>query len=176
MGNCCSPGCRLWCLWWYLFVLSFFPRGVLDEILNLIESVSEGFPSYSYLHKLLFVFISSSLLPYNNNLSIIELTLSRWYGILWIYNNLGSRKLRRFQGWMTWMTCDFTSFLTVFQSYQDDVWMIMKGCVQWNSVYGWEDFTSSEDRTRSARSVGQRLTHWATGAPFSRKECLNWII
>ena len=25
----------------------FFPRGVLDEILNFIESVSEGFPSYS---------------------------------------------------------------------------------------------------------------------------------
>ena len=39
--------------------------------------------------------------------------------------------------WMDgWMTCDFTSFLTVFQSYQDDDWMIMKGCVQWNSVYG----------------------------------------
>ena len=34
-----------------------------------------------------------------------------------------------------WMICDFTSFLTVFQSYQDDVRMIMKGCVQWNSVY-----------------------------------------
>ena len=32
-----------------LFVLSFFPRGVLDDILNLIESVSEGFPSY-YSH------------------------------------------------------------------------------------------------------------------------------
>ena len=29
------------------FVLSFFPRGVLDEILNLIESVSEDFPTYS---------------------------------------------------------------------------------------------------------------------------------
>ena len=28
-------------------MLSFFPQGVLDEILNLIESVSEGFPSYS---------------------------------------------------------------------------------------------------------------------------------
>ena len=27
-------------------MLSFFPRGVLDEILNLIESVSAGFPSY----------------------------------------------------------------------------------------------------------------------------------
>ena len=31
----------------FFFVLSFFPRGVLDKILNLIESVSEGFPSYS---------------------------------------------------------------------------------------------------------------------------------
>ena len=29
-------------------MLSFFPRGVLDEILNLIESVSEDFPSYSF--------------------------------------------------------------------------------------------------------------------------------
>ena len=29
------------------FVLSFFPRDVLDEILNLNESVSEGFPTYS---------------------------------------------------------------------------------------------------------------------------------
>ena len=29
-------------------MLSFFPRDVLDEILNLIESVSEGFPSYSF--------------------------------------------------------------------------------------------------------------------------------
>ena len=28
-------------------MLSFFPRGVLDEILNLIESVSEDFASYS---------------------------------------------------------------------------------------------------------------------------------
>ena len=28
-------------------MLSYFPRGVLDEILNLIESVSDGFPSYS---------------------------------------------------------------------------------------------------------------------------------
>ena len=35
-----------------------------------------------------------------------------------------------------WMTCVFTSFSTVFQTYQDDVRLIMKGCVQWNSVYG----------------------------------------
>ena len=32
-------------------MLSIFPRGVLDEILNLIESVSEGFPTYSYKTK-----------------------------------------------------------------------------------------------------------------------------
>ena len=25
-----------------------------------------------------------------------------------------------------WMTCSFLSFLTVFESYQDDGWMIMK--------------------------------------------------
>ena len=29
------------------FVLSFFPRDVLNEILDLIESVSDGFPTYS---------------------------------------------------------------------------------------------------------------------------------
>ena len=34
-------------------MLSFFPRGVLDEILNLIESVSEGFPSYFCISELL---------------------------------------------------------------------------------------------------------------------------
>ena len=30
---------------------------------------------------------------------------------------------------------DFTFFLTVFQSYQDEVWVKMKGCVQFKSVY-----------------------------------------
>ena len=34
-------------------MLSFFPRDVLDEILNLIESVSGGFPSYSCISELL---------------------------------------------------------------------------------------------------------------------------
>ena len=34
------------------------------------------------------------------------------------------------------------SFLTVFQTYQEAVRVIMRGCVQWNSVYGWEDFAS----------------------------------
>ena len=34
-----------------------------------------------------------------------------------------------------WMICNFKSFSTVFQSYQDDGWIIMKGCVQWNHIY-----------------------------------------
>ena len=40
-------------------MLSFFPRDVLDEILNLIESVSEGFPSYSFTWLSLVVFVVS---------------------------------------------------------------------------------------------------------------------
>ena len=36
-------------------MLSFFPRGVLGEMLNLTESVSEGFPSYSYRGEALLV-------------------------------------------------------------------------------------------------------------------------
>ena len=47
MGNSCSPGCRLWCLM-ASFVLSFFPLDVLDGIWDLIESVSEGFLTYSF--------------------------------------------------------------------------------------------------------------------------------
>ena len=42
-------------------VMSFFPRGVLDEILNLIESVSEDFPSYSTL-KIKILLLGSKIL------------------------------------------------------------------------------------------------------------------
>ena len=48
MGNSCSPGCRWWCLWLRLFVLSFSPLDVFDEIWDVIESVSEGLLTYSY--------------------------------------------------------------------------------------------------------------------------------
>ena len=48
MGNSFSPGCRWWCVCWRLFVLSFFPLDVLDEIWDIIESVSEGFLTNSY--------------------------------------------------------------------------------------------------------------------------------
>ena len=35
-------------------------------------------------------------------------------------------------GWMDgWI-------VTLLQSYQDDGWVIMKGCVQWNPVHNWK--------------------------------------
>ena len=34
------------------------------------------------------------------------------------------------------MTCDFKPFVIVFQSLKDDGWVITKGSVQWNSIYG----------------------------------------
>ena len=35
-----------------------------------------------------------------------------------------------------WITCDFMSVSTAFQSYQDDERLIMKGCLQWNPING----------------------------------------
>ena len=55
------------------------------------------------------------------------------------------------------MTCDFTSFSTVFQSYQDHVWMIRRAVC--NGTPFTVEKISSENRTRFARSVGQHLTH-----------------
>ena len=39
-----------------------------------------------------------------------------------------------------WLTCNFTSFSIVFQSYQDDGWVLMKGSAQWNLLYSQKDF------------------------------------
>ena len=35
-----------------------------------------------------------------------------------------------------WMTCNCNALLKVSQSYHDDGWVIIKGCVQWNLFYG----------------------------------------
>ena len=50
MGISCSPACR-WCVFdGVFFMLSFFLLDVLDEIWDLIESVSEGFLTYSLIY------------------------------------------------------------------------------------------------------------------------------
>ena len=64
MGNSCSPGCRWWCLRWRLFVLSFFPLHILDEIWDVIESVSEGFLTYYKSFTLLLIFIADNFVWY----------------------------------------------------------------------------------------------------------------
>ena len=46
MGNSCSPGCR-YGVFYGVFCAVRFPLDVLDGIWDLIESVSEGFLSYS---------------------------------------------------------------------------------------------------------------------------------
>ena len=53
-------------------MLSFFPRGVLDEILNLIESASEGFPSYSST-----VLILKYVKNINNSIITVRVFLDR---------------------------------------------------------------------------------------------------
>ena len=70
---------------------------------------------------------------FKKNIGLIELQV---LGVIVEEENTASYR-RWMVGWMDgWIPCDLTSIIPVFQSYQDDVRMIMKGCVQWNSVYG----------------------------------------
>ena len=62
------------------------------------------------------------------------------------------------------MTCNFTSFSTVFQSYQDDWWVIKKGCVLRMEKIS----ASGKAHSQTARSIGQSLTYWVTGAPIPK--------
>ena len=55
------------------------------------------------------------------------------------------------------MICDFTTFSIVFQSYLDDGRVILKGCVQWNPIYGWRDFQVGL-KPWTAKSAGQGLS------------------
>ena len=49
----------------------------------------------------------SSLFPHNDNLSITGMTLSSWFGIMWINNKPGSRHWHCFPGENVWLgSCD----------------------------------------------------------------------
>ena len=54
-------------------MLSFFPRDVLDEILNLMESVSEGFPSYFYFVILITAKVTASAVRFSKTSSQKEI-------------------------------------------------------------------------------------------------------
>ena len=68
-------------------MLSFFPRDVLDKILNLIDSVSEDFPSYScffrfYTEKKMMLILrilqaTLSLIPVTSHNPIARIVYSR---------------------------------------------------------------------------------------------------
>ena len=69
-------------------MLSFFPRGVLDEVLNLIESVSEGFPSYSFINPSRYIRASLWTIPLLvEEIFFAKKTLESWLLIL----KMGSR-------------------------------------------------------------------------------------
>ena len=55
------------------FVLSFFPLDVLDEIWDLVESVSEGFLTYSYVE----AFLSTEALELDKSKQSTRLELAR---------------------------------------------------------------------------------------------------
>ena len=56
---------------------------------------------------------------------------------------------------------DFTSFLIIFMSYQDDEWVITQGFEHWSPVYDKKKRSSPRAglELETARSAGQRLTH-----------------
>ena len=56
------------------------------------------------------------------------------HGIVFPYQS-HDIQIMQTDGWMDDLVI-FTSFSTVFQSYQDDGQLTMKGCEQWNPVYG----------------------------------------
>ena len=60
---------------------------------------------------------------------------------------------------------DFLSYFYVLHSYQDDEMLIMKGCVQWNPFTVEKISPRAGLELGTTRSVGQHLTHRATGAP-----------
>ena len=58
-----------------------------------------------------------------------------------------------------WMTCDFTSFSTVFQSYRNDERLIMKAVCNGTPFMVEKILPRAGIELGIARSVGQRLAH-----------------
>ena len=57
------------------------------------------------------------------------------------------------------MTCNFTSFSTVFQSYQDEEWLIMKAVCNGIPFTVEKILPLAGIKLTTARSVGQCLAH-----------------
>ena len=67
-----------------------------------------------------------------------------------------------------WMTCDFMSFSTIFQSYQDDGWMIMKG------VCNGAPFTVEKISVKRGLNPGPLDSRLALNPLSYRGSCSPW--
>ena len=72
------------------FVLSFFPLDVLDEIWDLVESVSEGFPTYSF--RLFIHFAGTKCLTYLLWQNCLSRQLQTIHCYAWSYDIITSKK------------------------------------------------------------------------------------
>ena len=106
-------------------MLFFYPRDVLDEIWDLIESVSEGFPSYSYtaVYRLLFdplcsyqhaLFVKLSVLIIILDIIVIlwfvclyEEIIQEWSGLSVLYHPCQCRHFPQL------LLCCFTSTVNI---------------------------------------------------------------
>ena len=82
-------------------------------------------------------------------------------------------KKSRFIALDGWMTCYFTSFPTVFQSYGDEWRMIIKECVQWNPVYDRKDFDLERGSNPGRQTIRPALNLMSTRAELSLLPTFN---
>ena len=64
------------------------------------------------------------------------------------------------------------SFLTVFQSYQDDKGVIIKGCVEGSLVYARKNFCYQGPRSQNRYISRPVLNFGSTGTPGTAKKVL----
>ena len=55
----------------------------------------------------------------------------------------------------------FYALFNIILSYLDDGWMIMKGCVQWNLDYGWDNLVLSTSLSTLYVHVDSAIFHHA---------------
>ena len=73
-------------------VILFVPRDVLDEILNLIESVSVGFPTYSYGSISMYYFTYLNVLL-KNNVGLWNTVVLSYFLTMSVIQKISSRNL-----------------------------------------------------------------------------------
>ena len=141
------------------FELSFFPLDVLDEVWDLIESVSEGFLTYSLI-SVTSILSFSFFLPFSGTQTVrFRLKFCLKEQVIQITNQAtDERAVLRSEraGWMTQLYVHFNDNSVLSGRWETD---IMIGCVQWNQVNDWKIFHSRWILNRTTRFTCQHLAH-----------------